>query len=57
MGGRADRVGQAASIRRNSPQPASEIARAKLRFLTMPFTARSSITMTDLVFVSLVESW
>src|SRR5215472_9582805 len=35
------------SWRRNSPQPQSEIARASLRFFTMPQTLRFSITIVS----------
>lgn len=42
------------SIRRNSPKPMSEMARANARFCTMPRTCRSSMTIARLVFASSV---
>src|SRR5688500_1375772 len=45
------------SIRRNCPQPTSAMCRTRWRLRTMPRTLRSSTTMTDLVFTSLVVVW
>lgn len=44
------------SMRRNSPHAASAMARDRWRLRIMFFTAKSSITIADLVVASFVES-